>query len=96
MNIIKFTLSIFALSFLSSCVLSFPDNRTSVAYAGVDPLASCKLNRLQDYAVPGLPDIAGLEFTNEEDVALVSALVDHIAILRGDLRDLTSGNCINY
>lgn len=96
MKLFKLTFLTMALVFLPSCAISSQD-QTLIMLINSDPIsAGCKLKRLNDYALPDLPDVSILPANDEEDIALIDALIEHISVLRGDINELKSDVCNNY
>lgn len=95
MAIIKITLYAFLLTSISSCMVSFPENKINIAHAGVSEETVCRLSRLDTYTLPSLPDVSGMELVADDEVQLLNALVDHIGALRKDLSALKQKECVN-
>lgn len=76
-------------------MVSFPENKITIAHAGVSDETVCRLSRLDTYTLPSLPDVAGLELTSEDELLMLNLLVDHIGALRKDINELKRMDCIN-
>lgn len=76
-------------------MVSFPENKITIAHAGVSEETFCRLSRLDTYNLPSLPDVSGLELTSEDELLMLNLLVDHIGALRKDINELKRMDCIN-
>lgn len=95
MTIIKFILYSLILTSISSCMISFPENKINIAHASVTEESVCRLRRLDTYSLPSLPDVAGLGMSADDEVIMLSMLVEHIGSLRKDIIALKEKECVN-
>ena len=76
-------------------MVSFPENKINIAHAGVSEETVCRLGRLDTYSLPSLPDVSGLDMSENDEVQMLNMLVEHIGSLRKDINALKQKECVN-
>lgn len=84
---VLFTFIILTTSLSCSIPIDSNDVSYKVFYYTQDD--KCKVDMLEGYQLPSLPDVS----TIDDDYLIIDSLVDHIKELRNDLNKLTGPGC---